>query len=139
MTSGRSARTRSCDAHDAQVRLSHAQSFLTVAELVVDTSDPDEYGNAAASLAVLAGIAASDAACCAALGRRSRSENHLDAVGLLGEVRPRGADAAKYLRRLLSLKDQAEYGVMHLGVRDLQGATRSARQLVEFAERVVRL
>ena len=139
MTGGRAARTSPCDAHDAQVRLSHAQSFLTVAELVVDTSDPSEYGNAAASLAVLAGIAAGDAACCAALGRRSRSENHLDALGLLGEVRPNGADAAKYLRRLLSLKDQAEYGVMHVGVGDLRAAARSARHLVEFAERVVRL
>jgi hypothetical protein len=60
VTRGRAARTGPCDAHDAQVRLSHAQSFLNVAELVLDTSDPDEYGNAAASLAVLAGIAASD-------------------------------------------------------------------------------
>ena len=98
----------------------------------------EEYGNVAASLAVLAGIAASDAACCAALGRRSRAQDHRDAEGTgLREVR--GAEqAATNLRRLLSLKDEAQYGVMHVGSSDLKATLRLARHLFEFAEGVVR-
>jgi hypothetical protein len=50
---------------------------------------------AAASSAVLAGIAAADAACCTVLGERSRSQDHRDATRLVRDVAPGGADAAK--------------------------------------------
>lgn len=63
--------------------MARAREFLEVAELVVDEKDEDAsflYASSAASLAVLAGIAASDAACCKALQERSRSENHRDAA-----------------------------------------------------------
>lgn len=137
MSRGSSARTSSCDPGDAAVRLGHARSFLEVADLVSGGYEVEEYGNVAASLAVLAGIAASDAACCAALGRRSRAQDHRDAEGLLREVR--GAEqAANNLRRLLSLKDEAQYGVMHVGSSDLKATLRLARHLFEFAEGVVR-
>lgn len=66
-----------------------------------------ELGSVAASLAVLAGIAASDAACCRSLGERSRSENHRDAEALMAEIIPNGKRAAKQLRALLNLKDAA--------------------------------
>lgn len=138
MSRGRSARTSPCDSGDAVVRLGHARSFIEVADLVSDSHDVEEYGNVAASLAVLAGIAASDAACCAALGRRSRAQDHRDAEGLLREVR--GAEqAANDLRRLLSLKDEAQYGVIHVGSSDLKATLRLARHLLEFAEGVVRM
>lgn len=139
MTRGRVARTAACDQHDAQVRLVHAQRFIEVADLVEEGNELDEYGNVAASLAVLAGIAASDAACCAALGHRSRSQDHHDAVVLLAEVRPGGAGASQDLRRLLGLKDDAEYGVIRVGAGDLKAALRRARRLVAFAEQIVRL
>ena len=139
MTRGRAARTSACDPHDAQIRLGHAQRFIEVADLVVEGDELAEYGNVATSLAVLAGIAASDASCCAALGRRSRSQDHHDAVDLLAEVRPGGADASQDLRRLLSLKDDAAYGVIHVGAGDQRAALRRARSLVGFAEQIVRL
>lgn len=139
MTRGRAARTSACDQHDAQIRLLHAQRFIDVADLVAEGNDLEEYGNVAASLAVLAGIAASDAACCAALGHRTRSQDHHDAVDLLAEVRPGGAGASLDLRRLLGLKDDAEYGVIHVGAGDLKAALRRARSLVGFAEKIVRL
>jgi hypothetical protein len=44
---------------------------------------------------VLAGIAASDAACCARLGVRARGQAHAEAVELLGTVEPGGTDMAK--------------------------------------------
>jgi hypothetical protein len=53
---------------------------------------------------VLAGIAAADAVCCSALGRRSRSQNHRDAVALVRQVFPAGPAAARHLERLLGLK-----------------------------------
>jgi hypothetical protein len=57
--------------------------------LTADESDPTlEYAAVAASVAILAGIAAADAACCQALGRRSRSDNHHDAEILLAETPP---------------------------------------------------
>ena len=139
MTRGRPARTSSCDSHDAQVRLTHALGFIEVADRVFEDYDLEGYGNVAASLAVLAGIAASDAACCAALGKRSRSQDHHDAESLLAEVRPGGADAAREPRRLLAMKDDAQYDVIHVGSGDLKAALRRGRSLVELAERIVRL
>ena len=79
-------RTRPCNAAQAKQRMERAREFLDVAELVVDEKDKDAsfvYASSAAALAVLGGIAASDAACCAALGKRSRSEDHRDAEQLL--------------------------------------------------------
>jgi hypothetical protein len=55
---------------EARARLLTAQAYLDVASAVLDERDRDEYLNVAAGLAVLAGIAASDAICCARLGRR---------------------------------------------------------------------
>lgn len=70
------ARTQSCGTAQARQRLAHARSHVEVAELTADVADPSlEYGSVAASVAILAGIAASDAACCQALGRRSRSDD----------------------------------------------------------------
>jgi hypothetical protein len=92
----------------------------------------------AASLAVLAGIAASDAACCAALGKRSRGQDHKDAVELTRQIVPGGGGVASKLDRLLDLKDGAQYGVIHVSGADLLTAMRSAKALVDFAMRVVR-
>lgn len=77
--------------------------------------------------------AASDAVCCARLGRRSRSQDHHDAERLLAEIVPGGRAAAKDLRRLLDLKDAAQYGVMHVSATELRSALRRARSLVGFA------
>jgi len=81
--------------------MDRAREFLEVAELVVDEKDRDAspvYASSAAALAVLAGIAASDAACCKDLHKRSRSEDHHDAEQLLAQITPGGNKAAKDLR-----------------------------------------
>ncbi|MBB4662070.1 hypothetical protein [Conexibacter arvalis] len=103
----------------------------------MEEPDNPESANVAASLAVLAGIAASDAACCAALGRRSRGQDHRDAEALLGEVVPGGDVAAKRLRRLLNLKDAAQYGFIHVSGAELRAVLRQAEALVDFARRVL--
>jgi hypothetical protein len=130
-------RTQECAENDARARIGHARRFLEVAELVAHEGDDLEYSGPSAALAVLAGIAASDAACCRALGRRSRGQNHRQAIDLLEQVEPGGKDAANSLRRLLGLKDEAHYGLLDVGGRDLQAALRQARALVSFASEIL--
>src|SRR3954464_6238098 len=133
MSRGRSSsRTQVCSREQARNRLGHADKFLEVAEMTAGEAGDVEYAGAAAALAVLAGIAASDAACCAALGRRSRGDDHQQAPPPLEQVEPGGPKAAKALRRLLSLKDEAQYGFFDVGGQNLQAAIRQANTLVEF-------
>jgi len=93
-------RTQPCSRADARTRLDHARKCLDVAQLVTDPGQELEYTSAAAALAVLAGIAAADDACCHALGRRSRGQDHHVAIDLVGQVTPGGTEAATALRRL---------------------------------------
>jgi hypothetical protein len=90
------------------------------------------------ALAVLTGIAASDAACCKALGRRSRGQDHHDAEDLLRQIEPGGKPAAAALGRLINLKDEAHYGFFDVSGRDLQAAIRQADALIGCAERVLK-
>jgi hypothetical protein len=87
--------------------------------------------------AVLEGIAAADAACCRALGERSRGEDHRDAIALVAQVRPGGGDAANALGRLLAIKNDAEYGLTNISRAKREMALRQASKLVEFAEAVL--
>ena len=105
---------------------------LVLGEQVETETDDDaiNLGGVSAALAVLAGIAASDAATCQRLGVRSRGQDHTEAVGLLRTVLPDGPDLAKDLERLLDIKDSAQYGV--LGVSDAE-----ARRAVDWARRMV--
>lgn len=133
-----SARTQTCSDADATRRLGHARKFFEVAELVADEGDELEYASQAAALAVLAGIAASDAACCKSLGRRSRGQDHRAAVTLVEQVTPGGKRAARSLNRLLSLKDEAQYGLFDVGGTDVRAALRQASELVRFAQETLR-
>jgi hypothetical protein len=130
------SRTQDCDEDDARRRLRDARAQLELAELASADSAPEEK-KAAASCAVLAGIAAADAACCKSFGRRSRSQDHRDAVALVRHVAPGGSDAAKQLERLIGLKDQAQYGFEDVGGQKLLTARRQARALVAFAESIL--
>lgn len=128
-------RTESCGTEQARSRLGKAREFIEVAELVGDEDDPDlNYSAAAASLAVLAGIAASDCACCASLGVRSRGQSHRDAAALLETIPGGGKQAAGQLRGLLDLKDSANYGMISVGPTQLKRAFRQARHLIEFGQ-----
>lgn len=138
--SSRSGRTQRCSEAHARQRLQHARQFLAVGELAADDQREDgslEYGNAAATLAVLAGIAAADAACCKALGRRSRTDDHEQAADLVEQIAGIGDQAAKELRSLIGLKNDAQYGFYSVGAPQLAGALRKARRLVGFAEQTL--
>jgi hypothetical protein len=85
----------------------------------------------------VAGIAAADAACCFAIGERSRAQDHRQATTLLARIAPGGDDAGKQLARLLGLKDAAQYGFDELSGPMLVAAQRQANGLVGFAEGVL--
>ena len=130
-------RTQVCGRSEAITRSSSAQKFLEVARLI-ESEDDGALRSVAASLAVLAGIAAADAACCSALGRRSRGDDHHDAEALVAMILPDGSEAATALRRLINLKDKAQYGIIHVSRDDLKAAMRQAERLVDFANEVIR-
>lgn len=136
--SPRRTRTEACGRRDARTRLAQARKFLEVAELVATEREIQESASCAAALAVLAGIAAADAACCAVLGRRARGQDHMQAVDLIGEIQDGGAQAGKALRQLLQLKDTAQYGLIHVGRPALNASLRRSRQLVDFAADALR-
>jgi hypothetical protein len=123
-------RTQRCDRREASNRLAQAEQFLFVAELVLDDGSDVAGPGVAGALTVLAGIAASDAACCARLGERPRGDAHHEAVGLLATVEPGGKAMAKDLKRLLDRKDDAQYGMAFLGMVE-------ARKMVTWAKRLL--
>lgn len=132
MSQRRGTRTQPCGLQEARTRLASAEEFLDVARLI--GGEPEAaFWSVAASLAVLAGIAASDAACCSALGRRSPGDDHLDATGLLATVVPEGRVASAALRRLIELKGKAQYGIIHVSKADLRTALKQAERMVAFA------
>ena len=124
-------RTSSMNAVAVAARRSHAQSYLSAADLVVelgDDADIDAIANVVGSLAVLAGIAAADAICGRALGVKSSSESHADAVDLLAKVN--GDKLAPTLRRLLSSKSDTQYSPRLL-------SPARARDMLEWARKLV--
>ncbi|MEZ0166814.1 hypothetical protein AB2L27_18830 [Kineococcus sp. LSe6-4] len=132
-----SGRTSDCSPTEGRTRLEQARAFLEVAELIVDEIDDGlATPQVAASLAVLSGIAASDAVCCSRLGQRSRGQDHRQAVDLLATVRPDGPAMAKDLRRLLEIKDQAHYAATMVSATRVEQAVQWARRLYDLAVRV---
>jgi hypothetical protein len=67
-----------------------------------------------------------------------RAQDHREAISLLEDVDPGGREAAKSLARLLSLKDEAQYGMSGVGGQTLRSAIRQARILIDLAETVLR-
>ncbi|CAN5898088.1 hypothetical protein BH23ACT10_BH23ACT10_03450 [soil metagenome] len=134
MSPRRHDRVDHCGRAQANARLDHARAFLEVAELVGTQDDDLATPNVTASLAVLAGIAASDAVCCLAVGQRSRGQDHRLAIDLLTQVAGIGDSMAKDLGRLLALKDDAHYGVLHVSGQRVTAALRHTRRMVESAE-----
>jgi hypothetical protein len=129
-------RTHPCTPEQARKRLADARKFLELADLVDDEPEPASLGVSSAN-AVLAGIAAADAACCRALGGRSRGDDHRDAIALINQVSPGGDEAANALSRLLAIKNDAEYGLAPISRTKRDVALRQARKLVEFAATIL--
>lgn len=100
-----------------------------------DRAAPDDPGDAAVSLFILAGIAAADVLCCRFHGEHARGDSHQQAVQLLAAVVPDGKALSNCLDRLLGMKTKAEYAADAVSADDVRRAERAAAQLVSAAER----
>ena len=125
-------RTRTCGRVEATARLNQAYEFADLATLDAGST----YGptrSAAVSNAVPAGIAASDAICCLALGERAGGADHNAAVDLLASVPRVGPDASKYLAGLLGVKNAAQYLADDPNMAETKRSIRSMRSLLDVA------
>lgn len=138
MSSRNPGRVQHCDHSHARVRVNQARAFLDTADMVSTVDDDLASPGVAAALAVLAGIAASDAACCVALGQRARGQDHRQATDLLRQVAPGGQMLSRDLARLLDIKDGAHYGAVYVTGQKASAAIKQARRLVEAAEALLR-
>lgn len=120
--------TRTATRAEGVSRRRIAEKYLEVAELVA-TEDGAAL-NVSVGVAVLAGIAASDAICCVAIGRRYSGQDHAAAAELLRQV---DSKLGGELRVLVELKPRAHYGDTLLSVRDRTRALRAATSLVAAA------
>jgi hypothetical protein len=87
----------------------------------------------AAGLAVLAGIAGSDAICARALGEIHRGDDHRSASILLKQATPDGKNLAATFLRLIDIKDEAHYGLILVPPRRARDAVRWATLIVSRA------
>jgi hypothetical protein len=117
-------------------RLGAAKTYIRQAEVTLDFVDDPHRFRVAASSAILAAIAASDAATGHALGRVSRGA-HDDAVRLLKQV-VGGSPAATKLARMIADKTEVQYLVKTVNERRAHDSVTAAKWLLEFAEGVVR-
>ncbi len=115
------------------MRLATARAYLEVASTVLAEQARDEFLNVAAGLAVAAGIAASDAICCARLRNRHRGDDHQKAADLLETAVPDGAKLSSSFARLLDVKDEAHYGVIVVSPRKARDTVGWAGSLVARA------
>jgi hypothetical protein len=134
MTAARRTQTRPSSAADARAHLDKAREYLRAAE------DSLELGNrvAATGNAVHAGIAAADAITAARAavvwkGEHSQASAHLEKVG--GDE---GRKAAPHLRRLLPLKNRAEYDPEPISATEAKAAVTAAARVVRIAEQTVK-
>ncbi|MFZ4720570.1 MAG: hypothetical protein ACOYMR_14160 [Ilumatobacteraceae bacterium] len=120
--------TKSISATEARGRRLVAEKYLDVATLI-DSEDGAAI-NVCVGVAVLAGIAAADAICGAALGHRYSGSDHQAAADLLERV---DSALAKRLRDLVDLKGVSHYGYSILSSKDRKVALKSAAALVAEA------
>ncbi|MEO6712046.1 MAG: hypothetical protein ABIM89_01300 [Mycobacteriales bacterium] len=130
-------RTTPAGPSDARQRLRAARAYLEVAELVLDEHDKTEFTNVAAGLAVLAGIAASDALSASGLGQIHRGDDHRAAAELLRGAAHDGNKLAATFLRLIDLKSAAHYGVTVVGTNKATDALKWATTLLARAAQEV--
>jgi len=124
----RKVSTKKTHPGEGRARRNVAESYLDVAELI--SSEDGTAINVCVGVAVLAGIAAGDAICAAALGERYSGDDHDAAADLLGRVDPK---LGKSLHDLVALKGKSHYGSALLTAKDRKKAVRCATTLVDEA------
>ena len=133
----RVSRTRPATTGDARTRLEYASAYLEVAELVLTDSEGSALPGVAAGLAVLAGIAASDAICARRLQEIHRGDDHRAAADLQRTATADGRELARMFLRLIDLKDEAHYGLTLVSRQRAKNAVRWSSSLVERARQEI--
>ena len=127
------ARTSPCTPDIRRGRLRKSGQFLDAASLIADQANEEaEVADVYVTLCVHAGIAASDAICCARLGQHARGEDHNQAVALLSKA---DDSSAKHLQVLLGMKTKVGYSHKRATAEEAKRAGRAAEALVEAARR----
>lgn len=137
MTPRRPVRQEPCGRAEATSRLAQADAYLVAARLVVEDGTEVANPGVAGALAVLAAIAAADAACCARLAARARGQDHRESVALVATVAPHGPAMAKDLQRLLDRKDTVHYGATMITAAEGARMVSWAARLLGHAHAVV--
>ncbi len=114
---------------DARNRRIIAARYLEIAELAATEEGPGAI-NVVIGIAVLAGIAASDAICLSSTGSRYAGEDHAEAARMLGRTDRR---LGQELSKLVRLKPGAHYGSHFISDSDRVRALRAAATLVKEA------
>lgn len=120
--------TNPVDSEFSRQRLRFAEKYLEVADLAA--SEEGESTNVAVGLAVLAGIAASDAICGMALGEHYSGRDHEAAADLLARV---DRTLGKQLKSLINMKQRSHYGTELLTTDACKRALRAATALTDAA------
>ena len=115
---------------EGRARRQVAAKYLEAAELAASERG-GAVNNVVVGIAVLAGIAASDAVCLFALGVRYSGTDHAEAVTLLRQV---DAELANELSKLIRLKPASHYGHSFISEADRTTSLRTARKLVSAAQ-----
>jgi hypothetical protein len=132
-----SRRERPISKTDARLRADHARAYLIVADLIADDDAIAARTNVLGAIAVLAGIAASDAISGNALGVRSSGDAHTEAVELLRRATPPSSKAPNYLSKLLAAKTDTQYSAALVSSAKARELHRAAAALVaEMDERL---
>jgi hypothetical protein len=129
-------RTQDCTPSQARTRRRQAELYLDVAESVL-ANEAGEEATVATGNAVLAGIAAADAICCALSGQRYRGSDHRRAADHLETVTG-DRSLARHMRDLIDLKDTGHYGLEDVRSSRATAAVRKATHLVQAARDHVR-
>ena len=96
-----------------------------------------ENWNAAVIDGVHAGISANDALTVAAIGKRSTSDHHMDAVELLQQALPiDGNGETARLRRILYIKSHVEYGPSLVLAKEAHDVAQNVERFLRWAEKV---
>ncbi len=127
-------RTTPCNREQAGQRLRQAEAFLGWARAALADEGDEVNLGVATSLAVLAGVAATDALCGNSLGYYSRGQNHAEAADLVPSIEPGGADLASTFRQLVACKDDARQAPKALRESSAKAALRQAGELVSAAK-----
>jgi len=126
--------TRDVEKAYGRTRLRAAHAFLEQAEATQESSTDDYQRAAAASSAILAAIAAVDAACALRLGQVWKGE-HTQAHTLLLTIK-NSEKAATALQRVVSRKSEIQYMAEAVSEAKLLAAIRQAETVVGFADEI---